>query len=90
MEENDQHEYIEVPRIRQKKGVNTIRISASLPEWLIKVIDEEAKEKNKTRSQVMAYLLYSGLKAHIGNFAYPNENSIHKNYLRRGKTWIMK
>jgi hypothetical protein len=81
---------IELPRRRTKKGSNTKKMSVTIPEFLVDLIEEEAKLKNKTKSQVMTYLIYSGLKAHVGTFRYPNENTIKTNYLKRGKIWTVK
>jgi hypothetical protein len=86
MEEN----MIELPRRRTKKGSNTKKMSVSIPEFLVQLIEEEAKIKNKSKSQVITYLIYSGLKAHVGTFRYPTENTIRINYLKRGKIWTIK
>ncbi len=80
--------FIALPKRRIKKGARTKTITFTLPEFIYDAIEEEAKEKNNSKSQVAAYLIYSGLKAHIGTFLYPKENTIKKNYLKRGRTWI--
>lgn len=71
--------------IRLPKRGETERMNVSIPNWLIKLIDEEAKEKNKTRSLVAAYLILCGLKAHVGEFKFPANNTIAQNYTKRGK-----
>jgi len=72
---------------RTRKGSDTANISITIPDFLLKIIDEEASFKYKSRSQVIAYLVYSGLKAHVSEFRFPSENTINKNYIKRGHTW---
>ena len=74
-------------RQRTKKGANTVSITLTIPEFLMAVIEEEAKEKGKSLSNVASYLIYSGLKAHIGEFGYPADNTIQRNYMKRGRIW---
>jgi len=74
--------------IRLKKGSDLISTSVQLPKFMLNVIADEATFKNKSISQTIVYLIYSGLKAHVGEFKYPNENSINKNYLKRGQKWM--
>jgi hypothetical protein len=81
---------ISLPKRRNLKGSNSKKISISMPEFLLSIVDEEMKEKGRSRSQVISYLTYCGLKAHVGLFKLPGENSIMKNYLKRGKIWQMK
>lgn len=73
--------------IRQEKSSETHRITISIPNFIDEIIDEEAEIKGKSKSLVITYLIYSGLKAHIGAFKYPADNTIQKNYLKRGKQW---
>jgi hypothetical protein len=59
----------------------------SLPEYLLALIREEAREKNKSVSLVASYLILAGLKAHVGEFAPPRDNTILRNYKNRGRKW---
>jgi hypothetical protein len=72
---------------RQKRGIGTKRINVTLPHYLIWLADQEAKEKDKTRSNVIAYLILSGLKAHTGEFIPPGRNTIKENWIKRGRKW---
>lgn len=74
-------------RRRQPLGIEGQRISLHLPQWMIEVIDEEAGIMSETRARVIAYLIYSGLKAHTGEFVMPAKNTIRDNWLKRGKRW---
>lgn len=77
----------EVVKKRQKIGINGKRISFHIPEYLLRLVDEEANEKGQTRANVMAYLMFAGLKAHCDEFRKPYENTIKKNWIKRGKRW---
>jgi hypothetical protein len=59
----------------------------SLPEYLLALIKQEAEEKNKSVSLVASYLILAGLKAHVGEFKPPADNSIRRNYEKRGRKW---
>jgi hypothetical protein len=59
----------------------------SIPKYLLEAIKEEAREKDKSVSLVASYLILAGLKAHVGTFVPPRENTIKKNWLRRGRMW---
>lgn len=72
---------------RMRQGIGTTATNMTLPNYILKLIDEEAKIKGKTRSHVAAYLILSGLKAHVGKFIPPNENTIRENYYKRGQKW---
>lgn len=72
---------------RQDYGMGGQRISLHLPQWMIDVIDQEAGTKGETRAKVIAYLIYSGLKAHTGEFIMPGRNTIKASWLKRGKKW---
>jgi hypothetical protein len=80
---------IELPKrnIRQERSQETERITINIPKFMEEIIEEEAAVKGKSKSLVITYLIYSGLKAHVGTFKYPAENTIMKNYLKRGKIW---
>lgn len=80
---------IELPKrnVRNPKSGDTERITINIPKFIDEIIEQEAAEKGKSKSLVATYLIYSGLKAHIGTFKYPAENTIMKNYLKRGKIW---
>ena len=82
----DESKIIEVKQ-RTRKGAETIPDNVTIPKFLYDVIEEEAKEKGKSFSNVASYLIYSGLKAHIGEFGFPADNTIQKNYLKRGRIW---
>lgn len=77
-------------RKRQPMGIDGKRISFVLPPWMLEVIDQEAEIKSETRSKVISYLIYSGLKAHTGEFVSPGRNTIKKNWQDRGRKWGMK
>ena len=79
-------EIVQIKR-RQPSGIEGQRISLHLPQWMIEVIDQEAEIKSETRARVIAYLIYSGLKAHTGEFVMPRNNTIKDNWLKRGKRW---
>lgn len=87
--DNNKDLMIELPKrnIRQEKSDETARITINIPQFMEDVIEEEAEIKGKSKSLVITYLIYSGMKAHIGEFKYPADNTIHKNYLKRGKIW---
>jgi len=74
-------------RKRQPFGIEGQRISLHLPGWILEVIDQEAELKGETRAKVIAYLIYSGLKAHTGRFTKPANNTIKENWEKRGKRW---
>jgi hypothetical protein len=74
-------------RKRLPVGSKTRNISVNVAEYLLAVIDEEAAIKGKTRSNVIGYLLLAGLKAHIGRFVVPGNNTIKENYKKRGNKW---
>lgn len=80
---------IELPKrnIRQERSQDTERITINIPKFLDEIIEEEAEIKGKSKSLVITYLIYSGLKAHIGQFKPPTDNSIMINYMKRGKHW---
>lgn len=75
---------------RTRQGAETVTTTFSIPKYLLDIIEEEAATKNKSRSNVITYLVYSGLKAHIGEFRYPSENTIKANWLKRGQMWQIK
>lgn len=77
----------EVVKKRQKMGINGVRISLHLPEYLLRLVDEEAKEKEQTRANVISYLVLAGLKAHCDEFRKPFNNTIKQNWIKRGKRW---
>jgi hypothetical protein len=80
--------FVEVKkRKRIIRGTNTRNISVNISEYLMAVIDEEAASKGKTRSNVIDYLIFTGLKAHVGKFILPANNTILENYKRRGNKW---
>lgn len=74
-------------KIRQKTGINGKRISLHLPEYLLRLVDEEAKEKQQTRANVISYLVFAGLKAHCDEFRKPANNTIKENWIKRGRRW---
>lgn len=74
--------------LRMKKHSDTERTSAAIPGWLLRLIDEEAQAKGKTRNLVISYLIFCGLKAHVGEFQLPANNTIKENYIRRGRKWM--
>lgn len=74
-------------RKRQKIGIKGKRISIHLPEYLLRLVDEEAKEKSQTRANVIAYLVLAGLKAHCDEFRKPLDNTIKESWIKRGKRW---
>lgn len=83
-------ETISIPKLvnkRQKIGINGKRISFHIPEYLLRLVDEEAKEKGQTRANVMAYLMLAGLKAHCDEFRKPSNNTIKQNWIKRGRKW---
>jgi hypothetical protein len=71
----------------QKKGINSKRVTITIPQYLLYLVDQEAKEKDKSRSNVISYLILSGLKAHTGEFFNPAKNTIRDNWIKRGKRW---
>ena len=77
----------EIVKKRQKMGINGVRISLHLPEYLLRLVDEEAKEKEQTRANVISYLVLAGLKAHCDEFRKPSNNTIKQNWIKRGKRW---
>jgi hypothetical protein len=72
---------------RNKAGIDYTTRNINLPLWMEKIIRAEAMEKEKSASLVVTYLIYSGLKAHVGEFRPPADNSIMRNYIARGKRW---
>jgi hypothetical protein len=72
---------------RQDYGIDGQRVSLHLPRWMISTIDEEATARGETRAKVIAYLIYSGLLAHIGAFKKPNKNTIQERWQKRGQRW---
>jgi len=87
--DTEQDLMIELPKrnIRQERRQDTERITINIPRFLEEIIEEEAAIKGKSKSLVITYLIYSGLKAHIGEFRMPADNTIMKNYLKRGRIW---
>ena len=81
----DQTENIVIKR--QPKGIDAQSKNITLPAYLLAIVDEEASTRKFTRSAVVAYLILCGLKAHIGEFYPPKENTIKEAYIRRGRTW---
>jgi len=77
----------EAVKKRQKMGINGVRISHHMPEYLLNLVDEEAKEKSQTRANVISYLVLAGLKAHCDEFRKPLKNTIKENWIKRGKKW---
>lgn len=82
-------EWMELPKInnRMKKSKDTERITINIPKFIDEIIEEEAALKGISKSVVVNYLIYAGLKAHIGSFRMPSDNTIMKNYMKRGKHW---
>lgn len=77
-------------RIRQPRQEKTTNYSVSLPDFLTAFIDKEAEYQGKTRSYVIAYLIFCGLKAHVGEFITPKDNHIKKLYRENGRSWKLK
>jgi transcriptional regulator of met regulon len=80
-------EFVKIPKKRARKTGENNRITISIPIYIDEIVDEEAREKETSKSVVINYLIYTGLKAHIGQFKPPKDNTIMKNYLKRGKIW---
>jgi hypothetical protein len=78
----------EISPKQQPPGTNVIDIHVSIPRWVWSVIWDEAKLKNETRSRVVSYLLICGLKAHIGEFVPPKDNTLRERYKRNGNSWF--
>lgn len=72
---------------RQNMGIKGKRISFHMPEYLLRLVDEEAKAKQQTRANVISYLVLAGLKAHCNEFRNPANNTIRENWIKRGKRW---
>lgn len=72
---------------RIPQGTGTQSISITIPSWIKSVIEEEAIYRKKSISYVIYYLLYCGLKAHVGEFTAPADNQFKKRYLERGRKW---
>lgn len=84
---NDEWQAVEIKRRYQEKGSQVTKTGVAIPGYLLQWIGQEAKEKGQTRSAVIAYLIYCGLKAHTGEFIPPADNTIKKNYIARGRIW---
>jgi hypothetical protein len=65
-------------RRRLKKGANTDTANISIPAYLLKIIDDEAQYRRKSRSMVVTYLVITSLKAHAGEFVPPADNRLKK------------
>lgn len=72
---------------RNPWGSGTENITISVPGWIKRVIEEEALAQNKSKSLVVTYLIYCGLKAHIGQFTAPGKNLIRERFVKRGYRW---
>jgi hypothetical protein len=72
---------------RAPSGQEMATQNISLPKYLLDLIKEEAREKDKSVSLVASYLILAGLKAHVGVFIPPANNTIKKNWIKRGRKW---
>jgi hypothetical protein len=75
------------PNKRAPSGQEMTTHHISIPKYLLEAIKEEAREKDKSVSLVASYLILAGLKAHVGTFSPPRDNTIKKNWLRKGRMW---
>jgi hypothetical protein len=87
-EMSDNEGWVKIPKKKRlPMDSNAKPTKVNIPAYLLKIIDEEAKIKGKTRSNVIAYLILAGLKAHVGQFIKPANNTIKENYIKRGGRW---
>jgi hypothetical protein len=89
MTDENLERFISIKPRMDDKG-DTREITLTIPDYLVKLIDEEAKTKGHSRSKVACYLIYTSLLAHVHEFQPPFTNTIYQHYKERGKVWHIK